>query len=358
MNNVDIQYLSLLKDILENGQIKKDRTGVGTKSVFGRQMRFDMREGFPLLTTKKIFSKAMIFELLWFLKGGDNIKYLVDNGVNIWTEWPHQRYNKDNKNVKLTLDEFTSKIKTDNEFAKVWGDLGPVYGKQWIDWKKYDWEESNIGSFGPPMFPSMKNLKVSSVNQITNLINDLKNNPDSRRIMVTAWNPGELDKQLLPPCHYGFQMWTRELSFEERNAHQICQDLRKDPNDPTILLAFTAEQLDRFNVPTRAISLMFNMRSLDFFIGAPFDIASYGLLLSMIAQCVNMVPEELIINSGDTHLYSNCITQAKEQLTRTPYSLPKLWLNPEIKDIFNFCYDDVKFIDYKSHPSIKANIAV
>lgn len=364
MNNVDTQYVALLNDILTNGQKKKDRTGVGTYSVFGRQMRFDMREGFPLLTTKKIFTKPMTYEQLWFLRGGDNIKYLVDNGVSIWNEWPHQRYMKEResrelmlktsiknadiyddtpfevKNMKarldehppLTLAEFVEKIKTDDEFAKIWGDLGPVYGKQWIDWKKTVLSESKGET---SKFKSMQNVSIRSVNQIAILIDDLKHNPDSRRHLVTAWNPGELDQQLLPPCHYAFQVWTRELSDEERT--NLPPEKRE---------------------AKRGISLMFHMRSVDCFLGMPFDIASYGLLLSMIGHCVNMIPEELIITTGDTHIYLNHLEQVREQMKREPFDLPKLWLNPEVKDIFDFKYEDIKFIDYKCHASIKGEVAI
>ena len=379
MNKVDTQYLALLDDILSNGEKKKDRTGVGTYSVFGRQMRFDMREGFPLLTTKKIFTKPMIYEQLWFLRGGDNIKYLVDNGVNIWNEWPHQRYmrelkdrelmleisikNADTyddtpfevKNMKarvdehptLTLAEFVEKIKTDDKFAKVWGDLGPVYGKQWVDWKKYTTTDS-VGL--TDKFPSMKNLNVSGVNQIANLIDDLKHNPDSRRHLVTAWNPGELDQQLLPPCHYAFQVWTRELSDEERMSIMERKKPEWDRYDP--------DMLDTLDIPKRAISLMFQMRSCDIGLGCPFDIASYGLLLSLIAHCVDMVPEELIYSGGDNHIYLNHEKPLREQIKRDPYDLPKIWLNPDVKNIFDFKYDDIKFIDYKYHPSIKMDIAI
>lgn len=348
MNNVDEQYLNLLRDILDNGQTKKDRTGVGTISVFGRQMRFNMKDGFPLLTTKKIFTKAMIYELLWFLKGGDNIKYLVDNGVNIWNEWPHKRYmsaamQNSNTLPALTLNEFVDKIKSDEEFAKKWGDLGPVYGKQWVDWKKYIDVDGEID--------------YTSINQMQQIIDDLKKNPDSRRIMATAWNPGELDKQLLPPCHYAFQYWTRELKSQER-VDLFNKKINQTTEMSKLTLPPLSETLEFHNIPKRAISMMFQMRSVDCLLGMPFDIASYGLQLAMVGHCVNMVPEDLIITTGDTHIYLNHLEQVNEQITRDSFELPKLWLNPEVKNIFDFKYEDIKILDYKSHSAIKAPVAV
>ena len=291
MNTLDKQYTDLLQDILDNGVTKKDRTGTGTISVFGRQIRHKMSDGFPLLTTKKMHFKSIATELIWFLRGDTNIKFLLDNGCHIWTGDAYKHYITTYKgNFELDPDEFIDAIKTNPEFAEKRGDLGPIYGKQWRNW---DWY--TLGG-------------VDKVDQIANLIQDLKTNPDSRRLMVNAWNVGELDQMTLPPCHYGFQVYTRELSELER------LDLFKvDSIDRT---ESYSKWLDDNGYPTRAISLMFNMRSVDTFLGLPFNIASYGLLLEIIAKAVNMVPDELIGNLGDVHLYSNHIEQAKEQIGR------------------------------------------
>jgi len=320
MNNIDKQYTDLLQDILDKGVEKKDRTGTGTLSVFGRQIRHNMSEGFPLLTTKKMAWKTMVVELLWFLRGDTNIKYLVDNNCHIWDGDCYQAYLKsrnktqqeykekwgdDISNNPLTQEEFINKIKTDDEFAYKWGDLGPVYGKQWRSWG--EWKVQ-----GPNGFTIKK-----GIDQIANLINDLKTNPDSRRLMVNAWNVGELDQMVLPPCHYGFQVYTRELSDEERlswmkqNKSNVVLPMRDHS------VEFSMDEFFRpYGVPKRAISLMWNQRSVDTFLGLPFNIASYGLLLMMLADEVNMVPDELIGNLGDVHLYSNHIKQAKEQIGR------------------------------------------
>ena len=409
MNKLDKQYQQLLSDIIEFGVEKKDRTGTGTISEFGHQIRHKMSDGFPLLTTKKMAWKTMVTELLWFLRGDTNIKYLVDNNCHIWDGDAYQayikRYNKgeyvgktkllenSKKNRTLTepftIEEFIDKIKTDDEFAKKWGELGPIYGKQWRKWEKwYIDEDKRYLTF------------TKKIDQIANLINDLKTNPDSRRLMVNAWNVGELDQMVLPPCHYGFQVYTRELSLEERHdiKEQYGFDCRK-------LAKPSIEQLDAANIPTRAISLMWNQRSVDTFLGLPFNIASYGLLLEIIAKSVNMVPDELIGNLGDIHLYSNHIEQAKEQIgremtweeqvqwvmrntdvemenlyiveeiakdstpkhTRQPYQLPGLnhlktpefyeSLSEDISLITHLEPADFSLVNYKSHPAIKAPLS-
>ena len=322
-------YLKLLKDILDNGTTKQDRTGTGTLSVFGRQIRHKMSEGFPLLTTKKMPFKTITTELLWFLRGDTNIKYLVDNDCHIWDGDAYKNYQtewmKENPPFAgpytvpcLTQEEFINKIKTDDEFAKKWGDLGPVYGKQWRSWKFTD------------KFTNGEQIAYvnGSIDQIKNLINDLKTNPDSRRLMVNAWNVGELDQMVLPPCHYGFQVYTRELSASERITYKNCKktelfdshelyDFIKNNENVTIDLdEVVHKKCDESKIPRRAISLMWNQRSVDTFLGLPFNIASYGLLLEIIAKAVNMVPDELIGNLGDTHLYLNHIEQAKEQIGR------------------------------------------
>ena len=339
MNNIEHDYLKLLKDILDNGVEKQDRTGTGTRSVFGRQIRHSMSDGFPLLTTKKMAFKTMVTELLWFLKGDTNIKYLVDNGCNIWNGDAYKKYRQDIDEWvnQLNQEEFINKIKTDNTFAKNWGELGPIYGKQWRKWGQFN----------------------DYTDQIQNLINDLKTNPDSRRLMVNAWNVGELDSMVLPPCHYGFQVYTRELSLKERlslwdKRFGFANEEQQNQFNPDV-------HLDTHGIPTRAISLMWNQRSVDTFLGLPFNIASYALLLEIIAKEVNMVPDELIGNLGDVHLYKNHIEQAKEQIYREPMKLPKLNELPNylcMKDDWE-CYkpSDFTLDNYQSHPPIKAPLS-
>ena len=263
---IDERYQELLQTILDYGKLKKDRTGTGTKSIFGYTIRWDMSQGFPLLTTKRMPMKTIATELKWFLKGDTNIKYLVDNNCNIWNGDAYKRYADIECNPphdhSLSQKEFVDKIKTDDEFAKVWGELGPIYGKQWRDWDE------------------------TGEDQIINLINDLKTNPDSRRLIVNAWNVGELDQMALPPCHYGFQIYTKELSFHERWA--LYSDKPYDGNG--LGMINTLDFMDDEEIPTRSISLMWNQRSVDTFLGLPFNIASYALLLKLIAHEVNMVP--------------------------------------------------------------------
>jgi thymidylate synthase len=374
MNNIDTQYQNLLKDILENGIRKGDRTGTGTISVFGRQIRHKMSEGFPLLTSKKMAWKTMVTELIWFLRSDTNIKYLVDNNCHIWTGDAYKNWFKNGRSEfeefadamfmdedalgeekfhKITKEWFINKIKTDVEFAKKWGELGPIYGRQWRSWKApdgYDWD-----------------TKVSEnyIDQIQNLINDLKTNPDSRRLMVNAWNVGELDQMVLPPCHYGFQIYTRELSLEERI--KLIEPYGMD----ALKVEVRNKWMEENNIPKRAISLMWSQRSVDTFLGLPFNIASYGLLLEIIAKEVNMVPDELIGNLGDVHLYSNHIEQAKEQISREPFELPKLNINTEFwktesgecgvgllnTNLKGFEISDFEIVNYKSHPAIKAPLS-
>ncbi len=317
MNNIDKQYQALLQDILDNGVKKEDRTKTGTISVFGRQIRHKMSEGFPLLTTKKMPWKSIVTELLWFLQGNTNIKWLVDNGCNIWNGDTYKNYvkhNQFNSNPKwlkpiplenghsgagvFSQEEFVEKIKTNDEFAKKWGELGPIYGKQWRKWNSISDSDFDM------------RMSTYEVDQIQNLINDLKTNPDSRRLMVNAWNVGELDQMVLPPCHYGFQVYTRELSWEERVQWVLKH------TDVELENLYIVEEIAKNSTPKRAISLMWNQRSCDLFLGIPFNIASYGLLLEIIAKEVNMIPDELIGNLGDVHLYSNHIEQAKEQIGR------------------------------------------
>jgi thymidylate synthase len=384
MNSLDAQYQELLQAILDFGVEKKDRTGTGTKSIFGYTIRHKMSWGFPLLTTKKMAWKTMVTELLWFLRGDTNIKFLVDNNCHIWDGDAYKNYLNNytedspyrvayfDKEVKLrpyTLEEFIATVKSNEQFAEEWGELGSIYGKQWRSWV-YD-RDMDYGT-------------ESSVDQIANLINDLKTNPDSRRLMVSAWNVGELDQMVLPPCHYGFQVYTRELSLEERlDLASKTYDVF-DPLDFSIPAKVDHDEIDKlYPVPKRAISLMWNQRSVDTFLGLPFNIASYGLLLEIIAKMVNMVPDELIGNLGDTHLYLNHVEQAREQIERTSFDLlPTLNINTEFwptesgecgvgpldatavlnsfKDD-NFCKclleEDLQLLNYQSHPAIKAPLS-
>lgn len=294
MNKLDLDYQGLLADILKNGVVKTDRTGTGTISVFGRTIRHRMSDGFPLLTTKKMYWKGIVAELLWFLRGDTNIKYLLDNNCHIWDGDAHQSYLKEFGKLKnlesgqycLTKEEFIDKIKTNNEFAEKWGNLGRIYGHQWRNWEGFD--------------------------QISELINQLKTNPDSRRMLVSAWAVHDLPNMVLPPCHYGFQCYTRMLTKQERMDWYYTQyNGNKGLNPEHIEF-----ELDEENVPKRELSLSFNMRSCDVPLGLPFNIASYGILLEILCKHVNMVSGELIGNLGDAHVYTNQIDGAIEQIGR------------------------------------------
>jgi thymidylate synthase len=373
MNNIDKEYQMLLEYILGNGVEKKDRTGTGTLSIFGWQIRHKMSEGFPLLTTKKMAWKTMVTELLWFLRGDTNIKYLVDNGCNIWNGDAYKNYLKEHDplNGTVPMEDFIALIKQNEKpIYHELGELGPIYGKQWRSWGRrnvtnYDLKDVK-GSDQPKVLEAINNgedvtkygVKIeyqnNSLDQIQNLINDLKTNPDSRRLMVNAWNVGELDQMVLPPCHYGFQVYTRELSHKERcDLFGHNDSLDRDYS--------YSKWLDDNGYPKRAISLMWNQRSVDTFLGLPFNIASYALLLEIIAKSVNMVPDELIGNLGDVHLYSNHIEQAKEQIGREPFELPTITLpsslQPNSGNWDKLVFEDFYLNDYQSHPSIKAPLS-
>jgi thymidylate synthase len=392
MNRIEQQYLSLLKDILDNGKQKTDRTGTGTISVFGRQLRHDFRDGFPLLTTKRMAFKAIVTELLWFLRGETNIKYLVENNCHIWDGDAYKRYkervkfssNPYDRHIissqpskewegmgkfkigdDFTKEEFIEKIKTDESFAKRWGDLGPIYGKQWRNW------ENEIVNYAGQKYNSQ------TIDQIQQLINDLKTNPDSRRLMVNAWNVGELHHMVLPPCHYGFQLYTRELTTEEKRFIITNYILEVKPEDKPNSDKFWGDTdgevdlyLEKYNLPKRKISLMWNQRSVDTFLGLPFNIASYGLLLMIIAKEVNMIPEELIGNLGDCHLYTNHLEQAREQISRRQYDLPTLKIKgindnhmiypkllPTTGEEEFYEISDFEIENYQFHPTIKAPLS-
>ena len=335
MNSLDKKYQELLQDILDNGIKKEDRTGTGTISVFGRQIRHNMSEGFPLLTTKKMAWKTMVTELLWFLRGDTDIRFLWKNNCSIWDGDWYKKY-ETNCSEPYTLEEVKQKVKDGNHnFHDSMFDLGPIYGKQWRSWSAGSLEDKH--GFG-------------KIDQIANLINDLKTNPDSRRLMVSAWNVGELNQMVLPPCHYGFQVYTRELNFHERWA--LYSDKPYDGNG--LGMINTLDYMDDKNIPTRAISLMWNQRSVDTFLGLPFNIASYGLLLKMIAKEVNMVPEHLIGSLGDTHLYLDHIEQAKEQITRKPFKLPTVQIE-ELNLLEGGAEIELK--NYLHHPAIKAPLS-
>lgn len=303
------QYLDLLKDIKENGTKKDDRTGTGTLSVFGRQMRFDLSEGFPIVTTKKLFLRGVIHELLWFLKGSTNIKYLVDNDVHIWDDWPFRAYleqagrpvpEPNSEQWRTQIKEFTERIKADDEFAKKYGELGPVYGYQWRSWPTPD---------------------GGHIDQIQRAIDTIQQNPDSRRIIVSAWNVADIDEMAkagLPPCHSLFQ----------------------------------------FYVLDGKLSCQLYQRSADFFLGVPFNIASYALLTMMIAQVTGLKPGEFVHTFGDAHIYLNHLAQVDLQLSRTPKKLPTMSINPKVTSIFDFTIDDFKLEGYDPDPAIKAPIAV
>lgn len=288
------QYLELCKHVLANGSERLDRTNTGTISTFGYQFRVNLEEGFPLLTTKKIHFKSVLVELLWFLTGSTNIKPLVDQNVRIWNDWPYAKFQKTDDYQNETIDEFVEKIKTDQAFAAKHGELGPVYGKQWRDF--------------------------SGIDQISELIKNIKENPFSRRHLVVAYNPAQVDNMALPPCHAFFQFY-------------VSADGKK-------------------------LSCQLYQRSADVFLGVPFNIASYALLLTMIAQVCDLQPYEFIHTFGDVHIYMNHLAQVDEQLSRTPKNLPTLKVNPNIKDIFDFKYEDFELVGYDPYPLIKGKVSV
>lgn len=286
------QYIDLCNYILNNGVKKDDRTGTGTISVFGYQMRFNLGEGFPLLTTKKVHLKSIIHELLWFISGSTNIKYLVDNDVRIWNDWPYDLYKKSPGFQGETIEEFAAKIKESDEFAKKYGNLGPVYGKQWRDF--------------------------NGVDQLSNLIEQIKTNPNSRRLIISAWNPAEVDKMALPPCHSFMQFYVAEGKLS-------CQ---------------------------------LYQRSADVFLGVPFNIASYALFTMMIAQVCGLEPGDFVHTLGDAHIYLNHLDQVNKQIKRSLRPLPKMVINPNVKSIFDFKYEDFTLLNYNPHSGIKGKVAV
>lgn len=292
-----LQYHHFLQHILDKGTKKEDRTGTGTISVFGYQMRFDLNDGFPLVTTKKLHLKSIIHELLWFIAGDTNIQYLCKNGCNIWNDWPYTKYQKSNAYQGETMKAFATKIIEDDAFAKQYGELGPVYGHQWRHWP---------------------DGKGGEIDQLSILIQNLKNNPDSRRHIISAWNVADIENMTLPPCHTLFQFYV----IEGKLSCQLYQ------------------------------------RSADAFLGVPFNIASYALFTMMIAQVCNLKLGDFVHTFGDAHIYLNHIEQVQLQLSRTPFALPQVQINPEIKSIFNFKYEDFELLNYQSHSHIKGEVAV
>ncbi len=289
------QYLELCKDVLDKGLRKDDRTGVGTISTFGYQMRFDLNEGFPIVTTKKVHLKSVIYELLWFINGDTNIKYLVDNGVSIWNDWPFEKYKNSCDYNGETMKEFALKIKESEEFAIKYGDLGPVYGKQWRD------------------------FNGEGIDQLANLVEGLKTNPYSRRHILCAWNPAQVDQMSLPPCHSFIQFY---VSSDNKLSCQLYQ------------------------------------RSADIFLGVPFNISSYALMTMMLAQVCNLELGDFVHTIGDAHIYSNHLEQIELQLSREPMELPTMKINPNVTSIFDFKYEDFELEGYESHPGIKGKVAV
>ena len=297
------QYLELMQYIMEHGTLKQNRTGIRTKSIFGHQMRFKLSEGFPLVTTKKTHMRSIIHELLWFLSGSTNIRYLVQNNVRIWNEWPYDAYKKSPDFKGESIDEFAQKISEDKGFADKWGGLGPVYGKQWRRW------ETSGGK---------------TIDQIQYAIDEIKNNPDSRRILVSGWNVGEL----------------QGLISGTTTAPPLCHSLFQ------------------FYVNDNKLSLQLYQRSADLFLGVPFNIASYSLLLMMFCSVCGLEPDEFIHTFGDVHIYENHFEQAMLQLSRQPRKLPEMKINTEVKDIFSFSFEDFELIGYDPHPHIKAQVAL
>ena len=364
------QYLKLVKFVLERGEEKEDRTGTGTLSVFGYQMRFNLLKGFPLVTTKKVHLKSIIHEVIWFLSGDTNVRYLQENGVSIWDEWADEQ-----------------------------GNLGPVYGAQWRSWpdtrvisnddardleKKGEFEhlgpiDENIDRMGYCYHGAVRR----TIDQISNVIQTLKTNPDSRRIIVSAWNPALVDEMALPPCHALFQFYTSKLTVDERytlyrekmDRWQLEINRRACDNPEDVLANMYTnlhihpriwfkndesghQQLDKEGIPRLKLSCQLYQRSADVGLGVPFNIASYALLTQMLAQVVGMAPGDFIWTGGDVHIYKNHIEGLKEQLTREPHKLPKLWLNPDVKELFAFTFDEIRVEGYTSHPHIKLEVAV
>lgn len=351
--NLEQQYLQLMEDIVKYGVSKDDRTGTGTKSLFGRQLRHNMSDGFPLLTTKKMAWRSIVTELLWFLRGDTNIRYLKENNCNIWDGdcWKayqksisilNNRFNSDvvKKYGVENKEEFFERLAEDEDFNNVFGDFGPIYGQQYRNWL------NECGDTG--------------IDQVESLLYQIKTNPDSRRLLVNVWNCADIHKMVLPPCHYSYQIYTRELSNEEIAFEANKRGFNLKGMTISGKLLINPKEVKERNLPTRAISLMFNMRSSDVPLGLPFNLASYGLLLEIFGRMVNMVPDELIATLGDAHVYNNQVDGVYEQISRTPLTFPKLVMDTTLN--FNGSLDDLlatatpksfNIEGYESHPTIK-----
>ena len=402
MNNLDIQLKELYNKILSKEKFRTDRTGFGTKSVFGHQMRFNLQEGFPLTTLRKIHIKSLVHELLWFLGsydekykkfGNTNIKYLLDHGVTFWTDWCYKNYYgaklkkyqsndlKDKKTVKkfkfLSQKDFEKRIVKDDDFALKWGELGPVYGKQWTDWGGYHElvEKENIikETAGEQILIDKlgwEKIYMKGINQIDNLIDNIIENPDSRRLIVNAWNVDDIDDMLLPPCHMMFQCYTDVISMKQRidycektyNKEDIdnymlknnildWDEIKRDPRKQITIL-------DHFNVPERTLDLQLYQRSVDTYLGLSYNIASYSILLHMIAQATNTIPNDFIHSGGDVHIYANAIEATEELMSREIKPLPKLKISTDVQNIYGFRFEDFEIVDYNPHPNIKVKVAV
>ena len=393
MNKVDTEYFRIVNDILTNGRLKKNRTGVDTIGIFGAQAKYNVDlNAFPLLTTKKVHWPAIVHELLWFISGSTNIKYLVDNNVRIWNEWAFSRYQKVKprlgglmladelllsnqekrvlasklepddfdvvdsikKSIQEKQNKFIDRIKNDVEFAKEWGELGEgTYGGMWRAFPFYTMDDEFVGS-STVTGQGSESWVFGQVDQLQKVIDKLKTNPDDRRMIVSAWHPYWVDHCALPPCHCLFHFHTEELTYDER--FQLYRDnggdLIAEPESTMV------ELFDVSNTPTRRLNCLLYQRSNDFFLGVPFNIASYSLLTAMIAHVTNMVPGTFTHSHGDAHVYVNHLDQIKLQMSREPKALPSLWLNPEVKSLFDFKYDDIKLLNYDPHPTIKADVAV
>ena len=363
MNSYEEQYLDLLTDIYNVGVLSNNRTGINTRKIWGAQIHIDLlHEGFPLLTTKKMHWKSVVHELLWMIKGDTNIQYLLKNGVTFWTEWPMKHYNDAATELKvmpvLTQKAFEQKIINDDEFAKTWGSIGNYgYGGMWRHFPFYTQEDKFKSSTGV-IGCSAESWTFGEVDQLTNAINELKNNPDSRRIIITAWHPyhsNNREDALLPACHNYIQFGTEELLLEERI--EILQKQVGPVNLPKSEM-WIIQKLNEENIPTRRLNCYFNMRSSDTFLGLPFNCAFYGLFTHLIANHLNMIPSQLVYTAADVHLYENHLEQVKLQLTRQPRDLPRLNIKTLGKSIFDIKFEDIEIIDYNPHPAIKGEVAV
>lgn len=347
------EYHKLLERILNEGKLRGDRTGTGTISIFSHTMEFDMNQGFPMITTKKMFNKGIIVELLWFLQGSKDIRDLWKHGVNIWDGNWYPQYAK-SCSSPYSLEEMKEKMNDASIDPSVWS-LGPIYGKQWIDWSSTEREMTKTGF--SQEYGDLYQMTNKSINQIQEAMDKLHNNPEDRRIMVSAWNPGEISKMALPPCHWAFELYTDELTMDER--YQWCKDNNVTLDHLEAGLENVYDDMRACRVPERRVSLKWHQRSVDTFLGLPFNIASYAFLLHMFAQQANMIPGTLIGDLTNVHIYNDHLDQVREQLSRDmhKHNSPSLKLN-KAKDIFSYQLEDFKIEGYTSYPTITAKMSV